>query len=60
LATEDVKVLQGECLNVFARASIAAAKKFKYKPRIVNSEAIEVPNVKNRFKFTLDYLQDTL
>lgn len=39
--------------KVFSRASIKAAKKFKYKPRVVEGEAVEVPNVQNRFIFQL-------
>ncbi|PKG97170.1 hypothetical protein CXF95_21505 [Paraglaciecola sp. MB-3u-78] len=58
-ATKDVEIVPGECLIVFARTSISAAKRFKYKPRIVNSEAIEVPNVRNRFEYTLEDRQDS-
>jgi protein TonB len=57
-ATKDIKIVPGLCERVFFRASIAAAKKFKYKPRVINGEAIEVPNVKNRFEFTLETLED--
>ena len=53
-ATKDVKTVSNQCPKVFAKPSIAAAKKFKYKPRIVNGEAIEVPNVRNRFEYTLE------
>lgn len=38
----------------FKRASKSAALKFKYKPRVVDGEAIEVPNIHNRFIFKLD------
>lgn len=58
-ATRDVRVVEGQCLRVFMRASIQAAKKFKYKPRVVGGEAIEVPNVRNRFDYTLDKLENT-
>lgn len=53
-ATKDIKMVPGLCPRVFASASIAAAKKFKYKPRVINGEAIEVPNVKNRFEFEFE------
>lgn len=38
----------------FEAASIKAAKKFKYKPRIENGEAIEVYGVRNRFNYELE------
>lgn len=53
-STKDVKVVRGQCPSVFIRASIKAAKKFKYKPRVINGEAIEVPNVMNKFKYRLE------
>ena len=53
-ATRDVRVVDGECIREFMRPSIQAAKKFKYKPRVVGGEAIEVPNVRNRFDYELD------
>ena len=54
-STKDVEVVDGECTNAaFRRPSIIAAQKFKYKPRVVNGEAIEVLGVKNRFTYVLD------
>ena len=38
----------------FERASVRAALKFKYKPRVVDGEAIEVPGVQNRFTYELE------
>jgi len=47
-------IVEADCpQKVFLRASIAAAKKFKYKPKVVDGEPIEVPNVTNRFIFEL-------
>jgi protein TonB len=44
-----------DCPNkVFARASMKAALKFKYKPRVVDGVAVEVPGVRNKFTFQLD------
>lgn len=40
--------------SLFERASIAAAKKFKYKPRVIDGEPISVPGVQNRFTYVLD------
>ena len=53
-ATKNIATVKGECMRIFARSSIDAAKKFKYKPRIVDGIAIEVPNVFNRFDFRLE------
>lgn len=50
--TTDVKTV--DCpQSVFSSASIKAAKKFKYKPRVIDGEAIEVPGVRNRFTFEM-------
>ncbi len=50
--TRDVKVV--DCpQSVFGSASIKAAEKFKYKPKVIDGEAIEVPGVRNRFIFKI-------
>ena len=50
--TRDVAVV--DCpQKVFASASIRAAKKFKYKPKVIDGTAIEVPGVRNRFTFEM-------
>lgn len=38
----------------FERTSVKAAKKFKYKARVLDGEAIDVPGVQNRFTYELD------
>ncbi len=54
-ATRDIHVLDSRCTDsVFRRPSINAAKRFKYKPRIINGEAVEVLNVHNVFIYTLE------
>ena len=40
--------------GVFERTSLKAAKKFKYKPRVVDGEPIEVAGVQNRFTYQLE------
>jgi len=40
--------------SLFEKASMAAALKFKYKPRVINGEPIDVPGVRNRFTYVLD------
>jgi len=52
--TRDVQLVPGQCADeVFQDVSIEAARKFKYKPRVINGEAIEVPGVRNRFIFEM-------
>ena len=46
-------VVKAEPLNVFDRAALAAVLKFKYKPRVVNGEPIDVPGVQNLIRFEL-------
>jgi protein TonB len=40
--------------GVFDRASVKAAEKFKYKPRVVDGAAIEVAGVQNKFTYELE------
>ena len=39
--------------SVFERAATEAALKFKYKPRVIDGVAVEVPGVQNRITFEL-------
>lgn len=50
----DPQVIEADPPNIFNRAAIRAASKFKYKPKIENGEAIEVPGVRNIIRFELD------
>ena len=47
-------VIEADPANIFNRAALTAAKKFKYKPKIENGKAIEVPGVRNIIRFELD------
>jgi protein TonB len=49
----DPRVIEYHPSTIFNRAAIAAALKFKYKPRIVNGQPIEVRGVLNRITFKL-------
>jgi len=40
--------------SIFERAALAAVLKFKYKPRVVDGEAIEVAGVRNKITFVLE------
>lgn len=47
-------VIKAEPATIFVPAALAAVLKFKYKPRVVGGEAIDVPGVQNLFRFELD------
>jgi periplasmic protein TonB len=49
----DPRVVEYHPSTVFNKAALAAALKFKYKPRVVNGEPIEVRGVLNRITFEL-------
>lgn len=58
--TRDVRAIESDCITkegrpttVFNRASIRAAERFKYRPKVVDGEPIEVPGVRNRFVYEL-------
>ncbi|MBL6695959.1 MAG: energy transducer TonB [Luminiphilus sp.] len=40
--------------GIFESASVRAAEKFKYKPRVVDGEPIEVAGVQNKFTYELE------
>jgi protein TonB len=50
----DVRVVEADPRSVFDKASIEAAEKFKYRPRVINGQPIEVHGVRNLFRFSLD------
>lgn len=50
--TKDIRVISEECTSsMFHRPSIEAAKRFKYKPRIIDGVAVEVHGVLNMFHY---------
>ncbi|TNF35155.1 MAG: energy transducer TonB [Gammaproteobacteria bacterium] len=53
-ATKDVSPVDCQPKGVFDSASIKAAAKFKYSPKVVNGEPVEVGGVQNRFVFELE------
>lgn len=52
-AVRDPVVIESEPSSIFDRAAVNAALKFKYKPKVVNGEPIEVAGVRNRITFEL-------
>jgi periplasmic protein TonB len=51
--TRDISVVESSS-SLFDRAAVDAAGKFKYKPRVINGEPVEVPGVRNRITFVLE------
>jgi len=53
-AVRDAVVVHAEPENIFNRAALDAALKFKYKPRVVDGVAMEVAGVQNKISFAID------
>lgn len=53
-AIRDPQAVDCDPAGVFEKASVKAALKFKYKPRVVDGEPIEVAGVQNKFTYTLE------
>ncbi len=52
--TKDPVVIEDQCTSsLFHRASLNASLKFKYKPRILDGVAVEVPGVQNKFTYEI-------
>lgn len=50
----DPRVLEDQCTSsLFHRPSVQAALKFKYKPRVIDGQAVEVPGVRNKFTYEI-------
>jgi len=48
-------VVDGQCTSsLFHSASVQAALKFKYKPRVIDGQAVEVPGVQNKFTYEIE------
>jgi protein TonB len=53
-AIKDPVAVDCQPSGVFEKASVKASLKFKYKPRVVDGEAIEVAGVQNKFTYELE------
>ena len=53
-AVRDAEVVIAEPENIFNRAALEAVLKFKYKPRVVDGEAMAVAGVQNKISFAID------
>ncbi len=52
--TQDIKVVEAKPTGYFERAAIKAAQKFKYKPKVINGEPVDVAGVRNIIRFELE------
>ncbi len=52
--TRDAKVVDADPPGIFNKVSITAAQKFKYRPRVVDGQPVEVPGVRNIFRYELE------
>jgi protein TonB len=51
---KDPVIIESQCTSsLFHRSSLQAALKFKYKPRVIDGEAVEVPGVQNKFTYEI-------
>ncbi len=50
----DVVVVDAEPPEIFDTASIRAAEKFKFQPKVVDGKGVEVPNVQYVFRYQLE------
>jgi len=53
-ATRDPQAIDCAPQGVFEDASVKAALKFKYKPRVIDGSPVEVAGVRNRFLYELE------
>lgn len=51
---KDPVVIEAQPEGTFDKAAIKSALRYKYKPRVVNGEPIEVPGVRTRITFELE------
>lgn len=52
-SVRDPVVIEADPEGVFDRAATKAALKFKYKPRVIDGEPVEVPGVRNKITFAI-------
>jgi periplasmic protein TonB len=50
---QDVTVLRAEPPDIFDQAAVQAAMKFRFKPKIINGEAVDVLMAQNKIVFEL-------
>ena len=51
--TRDLRVLDARPAGVFEAAALAAAREFRYRPRVVAGAPVDVPGVRSRIRFQI-------
>lgn len=51
---EDPRVVEADPEDMFDKAALEAARKFKYRPKTVNGEPVEVAGVRNIIRFEME------
>lgn len=51
---ENVVVVEANPPGYFERAAVKAASRFKYKPKVINGEPVDVAGVRNQITFKID------
>lgn len=57
-ATDGVRVLASEPKVIFDQAAIAAARQFRYEPKVLNGVSVPISGVRYRFIFEISYPRD--
>ena len=52
-SVRDPKVVDADPVDIFDRAAVKAAEKFRYKPRVVGGKPVEVEGVQNLIRFQM-------
>ncbi len=52
--TDNIQVVEEEPRRTFGREAVRALKKWKYRPKVVDGEAVEQPGIRVRLDFNLD------
>ena len=51
---DTIEVVDAEPANIFNRSSIRAAARFKFQPRVVDGQGVDVPGVQYLFRYELE------
>lgn len=52
--TDSISMVDAEPTQIFDESAMAAIAQFRFQPRVVNGEAVDVPNVQYVFRFDMD------
>ena len=52
-STRDIRIVESSH-SVFERAAVDSAAKYRYRPRVINGEPVEVPGVQTLIRFVLE------